>query len=159
MSEARDASSNFIWPPMIYGAAVFISLALWWFAPLAITGRESLRAALLIAGGALVCSGGAIALLAEFSFKRARTAVLPTRPTTAIVAHGPYRFTRNPMYLGMSLALAGCAGVLNSWWFLIALPFAMFAVTKLAIEREEAYLERKFAGEYLDYKARVRRWI
>ena len=90
--------------------------------------------------------GMALALWAEVGFKRARTAVLPTRPTTAIVTGGPYRFTRNPMYLGMSLGLAGCAGAFNSWWFVIALPIAMLAVTKLAIEPEEAYLERKFGS-------------
>jgi protein-S-isoprenylcysteine O-methyltransferase Ste14 len=158
MSAPHDASSRFIWPPVIYGSATIIAGLLSWhlawpFEP------AGLRTALLGCGIALGGLGGVIALLAELHFKAAGTAVLPTRPTTAIVSHGVYGFTRNPMYLGMSLGLAGLALALNQLWFLLVLPVAMFAVTKLAIEREEAYLEAKFGNAYLAYKSRVRCWI
>lgn len=159
MSDERDASSSFVWPPTIYVSAFVLALALSWLAPLPIVAPGMLRWALLLIGAVLFADGMALALWAEVGFKRARTAVLPTRATTAIVTGGPYRFTRNPMYLGMSLGLAGCAGAFNSWWFLIALPIAMLAVTKLAIEPEEAYLERKFGAAYVAYKTSVRRWI
>jgi len=83
----------------------------------------------------------------------------PTKPSSALVTSGIYRWTRNPMYLGMSLILGGIGLAAGSLWFLIALPIAMIAVTKLAIEREERYLAQLFGQPYLDYKARVRRWL
>ena len=82
-----------------------------------------------------------------------------TKPSTALVTDGIYRWTRNPMYVGLSLILVGIGLATGSVWFLVALPFAVFAVTKLAIEREELYLADKFGAAYHDYKARVRRWF
>jgi protein-S-isoprenylcysteine O-methyltransferase Ste14 len=158
MSAPHDASSRFIWPPTIYGSATLIAGVLAWFAPWPFE-PDALRTVALTAGVLVFCIGGAIAIAAEIGFKRAGTAVLPTRPTTAIVGTGIYRLTRNPMYLGMSLALAGLGLGLNQMWFLLVLPIAMLAVTKLAIEREEAYLAQKFGAEYLAYKAKVRRWV
>jgi protein-S-isoprenylcysteine O-methyltransferase Ste14 len=158
MSTQNDASSRFVWPPTIYGSATVLAGFLSWFAPWPFE-PDAIRTAALIAGVLVFCLGGTIALAAEIGFMRAGTAVLPTRPTTAIVDSGIYRFTRNPMYLGMSLALAGLGLGFNQLWFLLALPVAMLAVTKLAIEREEAYLAQKFGAEYLAYNARVRRWL
>ncbi len=83
----------------------------------------------------------------------------PTKPSTALVTNGIYRWTRNPMYLGLSLILLGIGFATGSLWFLMGLPMAILAVTKLAIEREERYLAEKFGAAYLDYKSRVRRWI
>jgi protein-S-isoprenylcysteine O-methyltransferase Ste14 len=158
MPTPRDASSPFIWPPTIYGSAVLVAGLLSWFAAWPFQD-SALRVPAIAVGVALGLLGGAIALLAELRFKAAGTAVLPTRPTTAIVSTGIYRFTRNPMYLGMSLGLAGLGLGFNQLWFLLALPVAMLAVTKLAIEREEAYLAQKFGADYLAYKAKVRRWV
>jgi protein-S-isoprenylcysteine O-methyltransferase Ste14 len=158
MSIPHDASSRFIWPPAIYGSATIVAGLLSWLKPWPFEPYE-VRTAALMAGVLVFCLGGASALAAEVSFKRAGTAVLPTRPTTAIVDTGIYRYTRNPMYLGMSLALLGIGLALNQLWFLLALPAAVFAVTKLAIEREEAYLAEKFGANYLAYKAKVRRWL
>jgi protein-S-isoprenylcysteine O-methyltransferase Ste14 len=81
------------------------------------------------------------------------------RPTTAIVFTGPYRFTRNPMYLGLALLQAGLAMVTNSLWPLLTLAPVIVAVRRLVIDREERYLEAKFGEEYRAYKARVRRWV
>ena len=72
---------------------------------------------------------------------------------------GVYAYTRNPLYLGPTIGLIGVALVLDSLWFLVATPLSAFAITKLAIEREEEYLARKFGDAYLAYKARVRRWL
>jgi protein-S-isoprenylcysteine O-methyltransferase Ste14 len=85
---------------------------------------------------------------------------VPTRlPTTTIVETGPYRFTRNPIYLGMVLGLIGLAIAFNSLWLLMALvPFAL-VIRYGVITREEAYLERKFGDVYRRYRARVRRWL
>ncbi len=110
-------------------------------------------------GIAIISIGCAIVIAAEWSFLKAGTATLPTSPTRVVVPDGAYRFTRNPMYLGLCAVLAGIGFFVNSWWFFVVLPFAVIAVTKLAIEREEAYLERKFGSVYLAYKSRTRRWF
>ncbi|MBK9082819.1 MAG: isoprenylcysteine carboxylmethyltransferase family protein [Rhizobiales bacterium] len=151
-----DASSRFLWPPTIFGGAALAGLALTRLAPLALPGAGALMA---WTGYGLIALGCAVALAAEFVFWRAGTNTLPTRPTTTIVATGIYRVTRNPMYLGMTLALVGMGPALGSAWFVLAAPVCVYAVTKLAIEREEAYLAAKFGASYLAYKARVRRWF
>ncbi|HEU5040160.1 MAG TPA: isoprenylcysteine carboxylmethyltransferase family protein, partial [Gemmatimonadales bacterium] len=76
-----------------------------------------------------------------------------------LVTDGPYRFTRNPMYLGFTLwYLAGTAWV-NSLWLLVLLPVVLLVMQRGVITREEAYLERRFGREYTEYRARVRRWL
>ncbi|MGH2962537.1 MAG: methyltransferase family protein [Solirubrobacterales bacterium] len=92
-------------------------------------------------------------------FRRAGTSMIPFVPTTALVTAGPYRYTRNPMYLGMAflyVALALGTGVI---WALIVLPLVIAAVDQLVIALEEGYLVRKFGEPYCDYMTRVRRWF
>jgi protein-S-isoprenylcysteine O-methyltransferase Ste14 len=158
MVEPSDASSPVPWPPIIYGSAALAAAILTWFGPpwnFGGTGVTAIR----ILGGILILSAVALIMLAGGQFHKAGTPVPPIEPTSIIVSTGVYRYSRNPMYLGMSLMMLGLAFVTTSLWFLVATPLAMVAVTKLAIEREEAYLERKFGRGYLDYKERVRRWL
>src|SRR5262249_23149243 len=90
---------------------------------------------------------------------RAGSNVPTSLPTTTIVDTGPYRFTRNPIYLGMVLGLIGLAIALNSLWLLLTLaPFAP-VIRYGVIAREEAYLERKFGDDYPRCRAGVRRWL
>jgi len=91
-------------------------------------------------------------------FRAAGTAVPANKPTTAIVRTGPYRFSRNPIYLAFSLLQLGIAIWVNSLWLLATLAVAL-ALIHVVIAREERYLERKFGAEYLAYKASVRRWL
>ena len=103
----------------------------------------------------------ALALLvwAIATITRSGSNVPTNQPTTTIVETGPYRFTRNPIYLGMMLGLIGLAIVVNSLWLLLTLvPFAL-VIRYGVIAREEAYLERKFGDVYGRYRARVRRWL
>ena len=153
-----QASSNFIWPPVIYAAAALLSTLLAFLVPLSI-GWQAGGIAMKLLGIAVIVFGIAIALGAKRLFNRAGTPVAPIRPSTALVTDGIYRWTRNPMYLGLSLILLGIGVATGSLWFFIGLALAIWAVTKLAIEREEAYLAQKFGDTYLDYKSRVRRWI
>jgi protein-S-isoprenylcysteine O-methyltransferase Ste14 len=92
-------------------------------------------------------------------FLRAHTSPLPIKPTSALVTNGPYRFSRNPMYLSLVLLYVGLALWLDIFWVLVLVPVVIIAVQYLVIVREERYLERKFGQEYLFYKARVRRWL
>jgi protein-S-isoprenylcysteine O-methyltransferase Ste14 len=154
----RDASSAFIWPPTIYAAGALSSALLWWLAPWPYQAH-GMRLSCIVAGVVLGCAGLAAAILAERRFHAAGTPVPPTRPTQVLVFDGIYRYTRNPMYLGMTLALLGLGLATNQLWFLIAAPVAVYAVTRLAIEREEAYLTRKFGDPYVAYMKKVRRWL
>lgn len=152
---ARDASSGFPWPPVVYATTGLAAWGLTWIAPLGPDAPPAVR----WTGWGLVALAAVIAVAAEIAFLRAGTATLPTSPTSVIVETGVYRFTRNPMYLALTLTLIGLGLALGSAWFLLGAVVAAALVTKLAIAREEAYLERKFGAAYLAYKARVRRWL
>ena len=158
MSKPADASSSFPWPPVIFSLAFALATLAGWKEPLPIL-PEAGQGILRLIGIVVILLGIVIALAAEWRFVLAGTATLPTRPTNTIVTDEIYRYSRNPMYLGLSLAVQGVGFVASSWWFLLILPLAVIAVTKLAIEREEHYLEAKFGAEYLSYKARTRRWF
>ena len=155
---AAQASSKFVWPPVIYGTAIIVSLLLAWRMPLIFVPDAALFALRLI-GIAVVILGMLMIFGAARLFRGAGTPVAPTEPTSALVTDGIYRWTRNPMYLALSSMLLGIALATGSLWFFIGLAVAIFAVTKLAIEKEEIYLADKFGASYLDYKAHVRRWI
>jgi protein-S-isoprenylcysteine O-methyltransferase Ste14 len=92
-------------------------------------------------------------------FRAAGTSPDPHEPTTTIATAGPYRFTRNPMYLGMTLILGGLAFLGNALWPLVAVVPVVWWIQTQVIAKEEAYLEAKFGAEYLALKARVRRWL
>jgi protein-S-isoprenylcysteine O-methyltransferase Ste14 len=103
----------------------------------------------------------AIALFAYSvaTFRAAGTPVPARQPTTVIVRTGPYRFSRNPIYLAFSLLQLGIAIWANSVWLVATLVGAVALIRFVVIPREEQYLERRFGAQYLDYKASVRRWL
>jgi protein-S-isoprenylcysteine O-methyltransferase Ste14 len=92
-------------------------------------------------------------------FRAAGTPVPARKPTTVIVRTGPYRFSRNPIYLAFSLLQLGIAIWVNSVWLLATLVGAVALIHYVVMPREEQYLERKFGAQYLDYKTSVRRWL
>src|SRR5262245_48669210 len=92
-------------------------------------------------------------------FRAAGTPVPARKPTTVIVRTGPYRFSRNPIYLAFSLFQLGVAIWVNSLWLLATLVAAVMLIHYVVIPREEGYLERRFGAQYLNYKASVRRWL
>jgi protein-S-isoprenylcysteine O-methyltransferase Ste14 len=113
-----------------------------------------------VAGVGLIVAGAALGVAGVSVFRKAKTTVLPAaRPTTSIVAAGPYRFTRNPMYLGMASAFLGITLLLNTMWALLMFPVVVLIVTRYVIQREERYLAAKFGDAYADYRRRVRRWL
>jgi protein-S-isoprenylcysteine O-methyltransferase Ste14 len=83
----------------------------------------------------------------------------PYKPATAVVTGGPFRFTRNPLYLSMTLIYGGIAAVANALPAALLLPIVLRLMRRGVIEREERYLERKFGDEYIEYKVRTPRWI
>lgn len=110
-------------------------------------------------GGLLMVCGVLCAGFAFRAMRRASTPVDPYRPTTAIVMEGPYRFTRNPLYLALILFYVALAAIVNSAWPLLWLPLMLLVIQRGVIAREERYLEQKFGEPYLRYKSKVRRWL
>jgi protein-S-isoprenylcysteine O-methyltransferase Ste14 len=142
-------------PPLIYLGALGVGFALD-----AVIGDASLPSSVARPVGAGLIGAGA-GLMGTFvrAFGRARTPIDPYARSETIVTDGPYRLTRNPAYLGMTLTYAGIAIVANAPWALVPLPVVMAVIDRGVIAREERYLERKFGARYTDYKRRVRRWI
>jgi protein-S-isoprenylcysteine O-methyltransferase Ste14 len=93
------------------------------------------------------------------TFRRAKTAIIPHQGASQLVTHGPYRFTRNPMYTGLTIAYLGGSALVNSAWPVILLPAVIFILLKTVISREEMYLRDAFGAEYTGYAASVRRWL
>jgi protein-S-isoprenylcysteine O-methyltransferase Ste14 len=156
MSDMADTANVIIRPPIAWALAVVVALALQWLMPL-----PFLPAAVPAGwiGGAVFAIALALAASAIATLTRAGSNVPATMPTTTIVDAGPYRFTRNPIYLGMIVGLIGLAIAFDSLWLLVALiPFAL-VIRHGVIAREEAYLERKFGDVYCRYRSRVRRWL
>lgn len=150
----RDVAGVVAPPPLIYAVPLAAGLLLGHIVALPIVQP---RLAMPI-GLAFVLLGGVL-VPAVRAFRRAGTAPQPWRPSTALVVSGPYRFSRNPMYLGFTLLYAGIAIWANTTWPFLLLPLVLVTMVRGVIEREEAYLERRFGAAYLDYKARVRRWL
>src|SRR3989442_1330089 len=96
---------------------------------------------------------------AVVTFRHAGTTPNPFKPTTAFVTHGPYRFTRNPMYVGWVFVYVGAGLLARALWPLVLLPVVILLMRRRVIALEEAYLERRFKDEYRAYRARVRRWL
>jgi protein-S-isoprenylcysteine O-methyltransferase Ste14 len=158
MKQVADHAGVVIPPPLIFLVPFLVGAVLErrWPWPIALDAA----AALDVMGVGALAFGFALGLTAAHTFRKHGTTVLPARrPTTAIARTGPYRFTRNPMYVGMALAYIGGALLLGSWWPLTLLPAVLLAVDRYVIAREERYLRAKFGDDYTAYTRRVRRWF
>ena len=144
-------------PPLIYAGALVLSLLLHLAFP--VKFKLFPRRVSRILGATLIGIG---CLLAPFAFRLMRqmgTNVDPYQPTTVLIVKGPFQFTRNPLYLSLTLAYSGIAMLMNALWAMFVLPLVLLVMRRGVIDREERYLERKFGEEYLQYKAHVRRWL
>lgn len=112
-----------------------------------------------IAGGVLFAIGAGIAGWAWAIFHRAGTTTVPGQPSVSLITRGPYRASRNPMYVGLALAYLGEAGMLRQVWPVLVLPLTLAYLNWMVIPVEEARLREVFHGEYDEYCASVRRWI
>ncbi len=142
-------------PPFLYAGALAAGALLDLLIPLPILAPG----AGATPGLALIAAGLALAAWCVWLFRRAGTNVPTHRPSTAIVTDGPYRFSRNPIYLALTVLSVGVALWANSYWMLGLLMPTLVIMNIAVIEREERYLSEKFGDDYLAYKARVRRWL
>lgn len=154
-AQAQDNAGLRIPPPLLYVAPLGLGVLLNLVFPVRLLPTGT---ALLVGGGIAVLSF-ALGLPAFLLMRRAGTSVKPHLPTTAIVTRGPFRLTRNPLYLSLLVLYLGLALMANALWALLFLPVLAILVHFLAILPEERYLEQKFGAAYLNYKARVRRWL
>ena len=113
----------------------------------------------MIAGGVLFALGAVIAGWGLAIFHMARTTTVPGQPSVKLVTWGPYCYTRNPMYVGLTLAYLGEAGLLKQIWPVVVLPLMLAYLNLAVIPLEEAKLKEVFSNEYETYRSRVRRWI
>jgi protein-S-isoprenylcysteine O-methyltransferase Ste14 len=156
MDDTTNTAQVIIRPPLAWGLAVMAGLALNWLLPVPFLPVD-LPAGWL--GAIVFVLSLALVAWAIVTITRAGSNVPTNLPTTAIVESGPYRFTRNPIYLGMFLGLIGLAIAFDNLWLLMMLvPFAL-VIHYGVVAREEAYLERKFGDAYRGYRSRVRRWL
>ena len=142
-------------PPITSLVAILAGHFIDMFVPLALAGGSGR----VLAGRVISAVAFGLFIWSVPLFKSHGTPVKPHAPTTAIIKTGPYRFSRNPIYLSMALLHFGIALWNGTWWMLVTLAVTLWFTTKFVIEREEAYLERRFGEEYVSYKASVRRWI
>ena len=146
------------WPPLIYSGALLLAFLLqrfdafeWGDRQLALLPRPL--------GIARFVAGVVLDLWAFVEMRRKDTPVMPTAAARALDTTGPFRFTRNPIYVGNTLAMIGFGIALRWSWVLMLVPVAVAAVQWLGVSREEEHLERRFGADWRAYASRVRRWL
>jgi protein-S-isoprenylcysteine O-methyltransferase Ste14 len=145
-------------PPFLFVLGFLAGLVLdryWRALPLS----HSTGSALKPFGWTALAVGVVLAGWGMVTFRRAETAIHPHHSASQLVTHGPYRFTRNPMYTGLTIQYLGVSALVNSAWPIIVLPIVLFVLIKTVISREEMYLADAFGAEYHGYISRVRRWV
>jgi protein-S-isoprenylcysteine O-methyltransferase Ste14 len=151
---ADVANSGLIRPPFVYLGTIALGLIVHFFRP-----AQLLPSSVGVPIGVIsLLAAVAVFISAVRTLRKAGTPVPGNRPTTTIVQTGPFRFSRNPIYLAFTLLQLGLAAWVNSLWLLLTLLPAL-ALMEVVIRREERYLEARFPSEYLPYKREVRRWL
>jgi protein-S-isoprenylcysteine O-methyltransferase Ste14 len=144
--------------PWVFVLAYLIGVGLEFVWPVHV-GAEVNPTVSLAVGGVVFTLGAVIAGWGLVTFRRARTTTVPGRISSQLVNWGPYRFSRNPMYVGLAVAYLGEAAILRQVWPALLLPFVLAYVNWIVIPVEQAKLTEAFDQEYADYRRRVRRWL
>jgi protein-S-isoprenylcysteine O-methyltransferase Ste14 len=155
MKSATDSPQVLTFPPLVFLGGIIIGFII----DLIIPAPFFAEAYDLPAGLLIIALGIALMTWAVRTFNAAGTNVDVRQPSTKVVSDGPYRYSRNPIYVAMALIVLGAAIWLNSLWILFSLVIILPVIETGVIRREEGYLERKFGKQYSDYKESVRRWI
>ena len=154
----QERPSRIPWPPLLLAISLVASVALQGLYPLRFGRGEA---------GEILKGAGIVALVVAILFtalairelRKSNTTIKAHRSASHLVSGGPYALSRNPIYLGMIVALLGLGLIAGNAWLILSAVLCGFAVQKLAIEREEAHLEHRFGKAWRDYRKRVRRWI
>ena len=154
-NDEQDKAGALAPPPLIYLGTLVLGLLLNRRFPTAFLPRTIARGL----GWPLLSAGVLLVGWFEWTIRHAGTTDSPYEPVSHIVTEGPFHYTRNPAYLSLTMIYTAIATLANALWAIVLLPVALLLIQRGVIEREERYLEGKFGEEYLNYKARVRRWI
>ena len=141
-------------PPIIFLSAILFGIALNYAWP-----RPFVSSALRLLGPLIILCAVLLFALSLREFRAAGTSVRGSERSTTIVRTGPYRFSRNPIYLSFILLVLGLSLWLNDFWLLLTLVPAVGIIAVVVIPREERFLEENFHEQYSSYKAAVRRWL
>ena len=155
--QSPDTAGVIAAPPLMLGAALMVGALLHAAMPIPVVSDQ--RALIRPAGGALIAIGAALSAWVVQVFRAAPTPVSPGRETTRLVQIGPYRYSRNPDYLGQILVYIGASLAANTWWPLFLSPLVLVAIQRGVVRREERYLEARFGRDYRDYMDRVPCWL
>lgn len=154
----KNGPDILVFPPLVSIAAPVVAIALEWTVPLGFLPGAG-TGMILIPGLAILFLSAWLAISGVRAFKKAGTNVDPRDEALLVVTDGPYRFTRNPMYLGMILLQIGLALTFSLDWALLGALLVWAILHYGVVLREEAYLSEKFGSTYTDFLATRRRWI
>lgn len=154
-----DAARVRIFPPAVPLVTILSGIVAERWLPLSVICEPGAPLRNLLGGAVVVGSVLGLGLWSVLLVRGSDQSENPWKPTTAIIDRGPFRISRNPMYLQMVLVCLGFALALWNAWILVFAPVCAWLLQRLAIEPEEAYLEQKFGEAYVAYKRRVRRWL
>lgn len=154
MIDAREKPNRIPWPPLLYGGLAIAGVLLQSYAPL-----PSPLPPMPVVGTLVFITGIAADISTMLLFIRRKSNILPHKAATRLITDGPFRFSRNPIYVGNTLMLAGAGLAFASSWLLIAAITAAVATHFLAVLREEAHLKARFGAEWKAYAARTPRWL
>jgi len=145
-------------PPLIYAGTLTLGLILHWLVPIHLLPKRSgsLRRVL---GMLLIAAGVLQALWAAFTMIRSGNNPEPSHPVVSLVTGGPFRFSRNPIYIAMTAGYIGLSLLLGTLWHVILLPGLISIMNWGVVRREEDYLTRRFGDDYREYTQQVRRWL
>lgn len=142
-------------PPLLYALALGVGFILQWIAPRPIVSSNTGY----WIGGVLLAGGVFLAIWGRRVMEQAGTNVNPTLPSTALVTTGPFLFSRNPLYVALTLIYVALALLANALWVLVLIVPVLLILHFGVVLREERYLEAKFSDAYREYRARVRRYL
>ena len=157
LPKPHDRPKVKVMPPLVFFAFLIGAGVLEWWLPVNVGG--GLLGLRRLIAGVLMLFAGYLALYAWLIFLTSGTHVDPRKPALKIIEDGPFRISRNPMYLSLVIIFAALSVLQLSIWFLFSCFGLWFILDRKAVVPEEAYLEEKFGDLYNDYKSRVRRWI
>jgi len=155
--EFHARPSHIPWPPLIMAGAVLVGAVLTWLVPIPLS--PGLAGALRAIGLVILGCAVSLDLWTFLTFRRHVTTVRPDRPASTLATDGPFRYSRNPIYIGNTALIFGLGLAFGAIWVALTAPFVFLAIDRLAVRGEEKHLEAKFGEPYRDYKARVRRWL
>jgi protein-S-isoprenylcysteine O-methyltransferase Ste14 len=153
---AADHPGVIAMPPLLYLGVFLVAVVAQLLAPLRIFPTPAVAVTL---GLALAVVAIAAASWGRRTMTAAGTNVRPTRPATTIVTAGPFRYSRNPLYVALTLLYVGLTTAVNTWWGMVLLVPLLATMHFGVVLREERYLDRKFGDSYRAYRSSVRRYI